>query len=297
MDRLKDILWPIVLVGGLGALIDFLLGKSGQDKARDCLLKWWMRFDDVRWNNFGREEGLFAARTIEKWCGKYIWSLRRLLMLFIACLINIPIYFLVLPYISEFYGYASVKLLSPFTLITCYLCDKNFYFVIIVLMTCFFGFSLSVSVTKFMAFRMAYICGVGKFRNFIIFFIALGINLALFVAWTPLATLTRESFLIGVEDNWFHTKHGDHIVLQLLQQMTESDNFVLGTLPLLTGLFRLIISIVFVGSFVLRPLVMRPVSLVWARIVESDKPVFTLIFGGAAAFATAISEAAKHLSG
>ena len=35
--------------------------------------------------------------------------------------------------------------------------------------------------------------------------------------------------------------------------------------------------------------------VVWARIVESDKPVFTVIFGGTAAFATAISEAAKHL--
>jgi hypothetical protein len=45
----------------------------------------------------------------------------------------------------------------------------------------------------------------------------------------------------------------------------------------------------------LRPLIMRPISLVWARIIESDKPVFTLTFGGAAAFATAITEAAKHL--
>jgi hypothetical protein len=39
----------------------------------------------------------------------------------------------------------------------------------------------------------------------------------------------------------------------------------------------------------------RPVSLVRARIVESDKPVFTVIFGGAAAFASAIGEAVKHL--
>jgi len=31
------------------------------------------------------------------------------------------------------------------------------------------------------------------------------------------------------------------------------------------------------------------------RYVESDKPVFTVMFGGAAAFASAISEAAKHL--
>ena len=38
---------------------------------------------------------------------------------------------------------------------------------------------------------------------------------------------------------------------------------------------------------------MRPVSLVWARIVESEKPVFTLIFGFAGAFAKLINEAAK----
>jgi hypothetical protein len=60
-------------------------------------------------------------------------------------------------------------------------------------------------------------------------------------------------------------------------------------------LFRFALSIIFVGSFLLRPLVMRPASLVWARIVESDKPVFTLTFGGAAAVASAIGEAVKHL--
>jgi hypothetical protein len=46
METLKDILWPIVLVGGLGALIDFLIGKTGQERAKDFLLRWWVRFDD-----------------------------------------------------------------------------------------------------------------------------------------------------------------------------------------------------------------------------------------------------------
>jgi hypothetical protein len=46
MEALKDFLWPIVLVGGLGALIDFLIGKAGQERAKDFLLKWWVRFDD-----------------------------------------------------------------------------------------------------------------------------------------------------------------------------------------------------------------------------------------------------------
>jgi hypothetical protein len=45
----------------------------------------------------------------------------------------------------------------------------------------------------------------------------------------------------------------------------------------------------------IRPLAMRPVSLVWARIIESEKPVFTPTFGGVAVFATLIGEAAKHL--
>ena len=35
-----------------------------------------MRFDDVHWKNFGREEGLFAGGILEKWFGKRIFSLR-----------------------------------------------------------------------------------------------------------------------------------------------------------------------------------------------------------------------------
>jgi hypothetical protein len=65
MITLKDILWPIVLIDGLGAFVDFLIGKTGQQKAKDFLLEWWVRFDDVRWTNFGREEGLFATEFIK----------------------------------------------------------------------------------------------------------------------------------------------------------------------------------------------------------------------------------------
>ena len=77
METLRDFLWPIVLVGGLGAFVDFLIGKAGQERAKDFLLEWWVRFDDVHWKNFGREEGLFAGRLTERWFGKSIWSRRR----------------------------------------------------------------------------------------------------------------------------------------------------------------------------------------------------------------------------
>ena len=74
METLKNFLWPIILVGGLGGLIDFLIGKAGQEKAKDLLLKWWVRFDDVHWRNFGREEGIFAGQLIDQWFGRKTWS-------------------------------------------------------------------------------------------------------------------------------------------------------------------------------------------------------------------------------
>ena len=51
---------------------------------------WWIRFDDVRWNNFGRKEAEFAVALLDKWFGKRFLSIRRLLFVlsyFIAVII------------------------------------------------------------------------------------------------------------------------------------------------------------------------------------------------------------------
>jgi hypothetical protein len=69
METLKDFLWPIAAVGGfsgLGTFIDFLIGKTGQERAKDFLLRWWVRFDDVGWRNFGREEGIVCRASHRK---------------------------------------------------------------------------------------------------------------------------------------------------------------------------------------------------------------------------------------
>jgi hypothetical protein len=50
--------------------------------------------------------------------------------------------------------------------------------------------------------------------------------------------------------------------------------------------------IIFIGSFCLKPL-HRPVMTLWARVIESDKPVFTLLFSGTAALAKAVQEIIK----
>jgi hypothetical protein len=51
---------------------------------------------------------------------------------------------------------------------------------------------------------------------------------------------------------------------------------------------------IFILSFFLKP-VQVPIMTLWARVIESDKPVFTLLFGGTAALAKAIQEISKTL--
>jgi hypothetical protein len=189
------------------------------------------------------------------------------------------------------------------------------------LIVSFIGFSVSVSFTKFVAVRMAYLCGIGEMKNFIIFFVMLIVNYAMLVFWLPAIALIKVVIMIifvmvlyvnnldAISSVWKQDMIPEipHIFqenfLSLYPRMIAQfflsgepiDSFAVHALSFFPSLFRFVISIIFVSSFLLRPLVMRPISLVWARIVESEKPVFTLIFGGAAAFATAISEMAKHL--
>jgi len=94
METVKNIASAVIAIGGLGAFIDFLIGRARQAKAKDFLLRWWVRFDDVRWKNFGREEGLFAGRLIEQWFGKRIWSVRRLVVtVFLFCFLLVANHF------------------------------------------------------------------------------------------------------------------------------------------------------------------------------------------------------------
>jgi hypothetical protein len=54
-----------------------------------------------------------------------------------------------------------------------------------------------------------------------------------------------------------------------------------------TNFGRLGLAALFVGSYLLKPL-HRAISSLWARVVESDNPIFTLLFSGGAAAAKAI---------
>jgi hypothetical protein len=141
METLKNFLWPIVAIGGIGAFIDFLIGKAGQEKARDFLLKWWVRFDDVRWGNFGKEEGLFAAQLIERWFGQKLFSKSRILSFFIFFTINSVVSFFWIKVLSTIF----VPLLSEYPIenhitLFCYYCHESVLYFILSLTVSFLVF-------------------------------------------------------------------------------------------------------------------------------------------------------------
>src|SRR6516165_12725949 len=164
MEKLNDILWPVILIGGLGGLIDFLIGKAGQEKAKYFIIKWWVRFDDVQWNDFGREEGLFAGQLIGRWCGPKTWNLRRFILAIILILLYLSVGYLLTP---------SWKLINLKFYDMCHYCDREIYFTILIISIYFLGFTMSISFTKFITIRMAYLCGSNRVRNLLIFIVML----------------------------------------------------------------------------------------------------------------------------
>ena len=56
-----EALATVAASGGVGAFIDFWIGRAGQQRVRGWLETWWLRFSYVRLSNFGREEALFAV--------------------------------------------------------------------------------------------------------------------------------------------------------------------------------------------------------------------------------------------
>src|SRR5262249_39671258 len=79
MDRVLGWLWPIMSLGAVGGLVDFLLGKSRRERTRGLLETWWIIFSDVHWRNFGQKGALLTVHLIDRYCGR-LFSIRRALV-------------------------------------------------------------------------------------------------------------------------------------------------------------------------------------------------------------------------
>jgi hypothetical protein len=342
--HLPEWLWPIALLGGSGAFIDFLIGRAGQDRARSFLETWWIKFDDVHWKNFGQKEALFAVSLLDRWCGRRLFSVRRLIF--------VTLFFVIAGLIG--YAMAIFNRLGNITLSQriydiSILFDYRFNLMITVVSVV--GFAASLSFTRIISIIAAKLMSRGGWKNNILFFTTLmTITYMMVVTWFPITqaidalifpfmyvsfdrsslisllnigklyhdpetssefpelmemvsfffdrsalTSFSPSSLINRIQNEFRSFHSEDPELAARLIHISALKFVRLSAGYATYLTRIAIAIVFVGSFLVQPFLMRPILLLWRRVVESDKPIFTLMLGGISSGAVAVSELAKHL--
>ena len=63
--------------GAIGGLIDLDMYKSEKAKLKVKLEDWWLRFNEVKWSNFGRKEAELAVAILDRWAGRRLWSWKR----------------------------------------------------------------------------------------------------------------------------------------------------------------------------------------------------------------------------
>jgi hypothetical protein len=98
-SSLANALTTIAACAGVGAFIDFWIGRTGEKCARAWLEDWWLRMSYVRLGNFGREEALVAIQGLEKLFGRRLFSIQRLLVsLSVVILFTAVFFFLLIKY-------------------------------------------------------------------------------------------------------------------------------------------------------------------------------------------------------
>lgn len=276
--------------GVAGAFIDFLMGKAGQKRVRGWLEDWWLRLSYVTWGNFGREEAAFAISVLDRLFGTRLLSLRR----FIAVLVALSIL-----YFAEwmFVGFRVGRFAT--------LPDAFSIFLTILLM------ALSFFLTRLSALFVMHRMTESIYHNIAIVITSLLLQYEAIFIFTHTIDSTSyllENYAVVLYDGagfpplsisnilddieLFSADFSLSRAIQPSYQMDilssmfggyqEGEGFVVRFYALSSafpGMVRILVLAVFVIFVLLRPL-QAPITLLWARVVESDAPVFTLLFGG-----------------
>lgn len=287
----------------LGGAIDLAIGPTCQKRLKDWMETWWLRLSYVRWSNLGREEALFALRVMDRLFGRWFFSARRLLVV-VGSTILVAGYMIAAMVVTHI-GLPSWDAFFQRSTLT--------WLVLILL-----ALSASFSVTKILSIIVARLLGAARYISLIGLVLLLLLQYAMVMYWSPIMTIVRNyivNLLLTPADRmfiqmpfwfraemfyymviypqfffWYNLTFVHHVYfyqpnrIAAILPMTHSDlnpnDFMIhlsALLNLIPNLTRLSLAAVFVGSFLLRPLA-APISLFWRRVVEHEKPVFTLVF-------------------
>lgn len=308
----------------LGGAIDFVIGPTRQKRLKDRLETWWLRLSYVRWRNLGREEALFAVQVMDRLFGSRLFSPRRVLVAIMSAFAfgGLIIVLVLLSSVAEFQWWnffdavhfvwlviilfffatsfsitriaaivvARFLYISPFFSLFGLLFLLCFQY----LLFCYWDFAFSSLILQLVMlqqiFASVFHSSLTSLRLSDIFSLLIWHTISTFHF-----TYAMASNGFYILPTWQLTKIGR--LFTPYNSDVSPSSFMLhlsGLLSLVPNLTRLSLMLIFVVSLLLQPL-RRSIMIFWARVIENEKPVFTvalpLLFSGGAA----LYEIAGHI--
>jgi hypothetical protein len=320
MDRWLEALAALGGFAAIGGLIDLAMYKAEKAKLKAKLEDWWLRFTDVRWSNFGRKESELAIQILDQWAGPKLWTRKRWtfsvdVTLFLLAMAGVWTVFratwnAVKPDFDE-----PDRLVLAAYLLFCIVASLAFSLSLtryIARIAAHLSMNALLSALCFALLVVVHILLLlywVRFVNVLMYLPLYALAFALFEdigrVWFVLSSAARNL----VDEVWRGISKGDFdasfrewkLMFQLEYPRKASGgnprefssvviSFLKVEMDLVANGLRVLFAMLFLSSFLFRPLIQEPISRLWYGAMDSGKPVFTTLFGllGAVVAATRV---------
>jgi energy-converting hydrogenase Eha subunit A len=290
-------------MAALGKIIDMAIRESEEDKLREWLAAWWVRFDDVRWSNFGQKEAEIAIEKIDRWTGRRLLSRQRLKAVTCAC--GVALIFSLLSVLVRLYLTADAKHSYFDTIVRSFTPDRNYWVLSVAFPTAVLTLAISFSVLRWIATIVSRLQTTGA-RGVALFSVLLCAHFALLLYWSWIssAIVVIPAMVAVYTINYNYTDTLQNILRWYVYEMFSSpaariENLFspfyapLGrssgleatyghfksVLDILSNGARIGFALVFLSSFVFGAFLKPITSRVWAGMIDKKIPLFTTLFG------------------
>lgn len=307
----------------VGALIDLAIRRGEKEKVEHFLIFWWDRFDSIRWQNFGQRESELAIQVLDRLVGHRLFSWRRLVSVLAVAGIGLlvaagltlwtmsiaveraesphgPLW----SYLVESIG--SIQVLAT-------LVAAAIAFAVSLSLTRFISRIVAIIPVGTLSGVLTYAGLLVVHIALFVFWAAIVVHLflflarpftmvllgggspfgaALYFAKLDLMNFTFERHWLSLKGMW-GVEPSKSLMLELVRYPSSPTltSHAVGILIHNIGRvfdvaaygLRIGFALVFLSSYLFRPLVQAPITRLWAGIIDSRRPIFAMMFGGVGA--------------
>jgi hypothetical protein len=175
----------IVVLGGLGSGIDFLLSETQKNRIKDWLLIAWVKFDDMKLSNFSEKEATYFIDLSDRLFGGRFLSWKRLLSCCVIVAGCLSYWFQTAYSVSPSSTRDAASALFHTTSIFLQL---NVPFAVVMLAT-------SISLTRWLSLEVARHTASRR-SGIWPYLVLMAVHLMLFFAWRPVIEMSRDVLIL-----------------------------------------------------------------------------------------------------